>query len=197
MIEARARYALKVTGTTSFTESRNEVLTPHGVHALAGPILSTQLYQSLIGKRYPSFTLQISADRVRRYAELIGDTNEIRLDSDVARAAGFRDITAPPTFGFTIALLAGQAELALADLGVTVNETLHGEQRFDYFSPICAGDEVTGYQWIEELKEKKNGALLFLVTRYELENQLNQRVLAMAQTSIIPLNRSAHDVPGR
>jgi acyl dehydratase len=156
--------------------------------------LSAKLYRSLIGKRYAPFMIQIGAARVRKYAELIGDTSEVRQDSQAARAAGFRDITAPPTFGFTLALLAGQSELALADLGFTMNQTLHGEQRFDYFSPLCAGDVVTGYQWIEELKEKKGGALLMLTTGFELKNQLDELALRMVQTSIIPLNRGAHHV---
>jgi acyl dehydratase len=155
--------------------------------------LSASLYRSLIGKRYPPFTIQISAARVRTYAEVIGDTSRVHRDSEAARAAGYRDITAPPTFGFTLALLAGQSDLALADLGLTVNETLHGEHRFDYFSPLCAGDVLTGCQWIEDLKEKKSGTLLFLITRFELNNQLGELALRMTQTSILPLNRGAHN----
>jgi acyl dehydratase len=158
--------------------------------------LSEPLYRSLIGKRYPPFTVQISAARVRKYAELIGDTSRVHQDSQAARAAGYRDITAPPTFGFTLALLAGQSDLALADLGVTVNETLHGEHRFDYFSPLCAGDVLTGCQWIEDLKEKKGGTLLFLITGFELNNQLGELALRMVQTSIVPLNRRAHNELG-
>jgi acyl dehydratase len=157
--------------------------------------LSAHLYQSLIGKRYPPFTIQISAARVREYAELIGDTSLVRRDSEAARAAGFRDITAPPTFGFTLGLLAGQSDLALAEMGVTMNEALHGEQRFEFFSPLCAGDVVTGYQWIDDLKEKKGGALLVLITGFELKNQLDELALRMIQTSIVPLNRGAHNVP--
>ena len=156
--------------------------------------LSTRLYQSLIGKRYPAFTIQISNARVREYSELIGDTNPVRRDSAAARAAGFRDITAPPTFGFTLTLLAGQSDLALADLGVTMNQTLHGEHRFEFLSPLCAGDTVTGCQWIEDLKEKKGGTLLILVTRFELKNQFGEPALRMFQTSIVPLDRSAHNV---
>jgi acyl dehydratase len=155
--------------------------------------LSASLYRSLIGKRYPPFTVRISAARVRKYAELIGDTGRVHHDSVAARAAGYRDITAPPTYGFTLALLAGQSDLALADLGVTVDQTLHGEHRFDYFSPLCAGDVLTGHQWIEDLKEKKGGTLLFLITRFELKNQLGGLALRMDQTSIVPLNRGVNN----
>jgi acyl dehydratase len=150
----------------------------------------------LIGKRYPPFTVEVSAVRVRKYAELIGDNSRLHRDSEAARAAGYRNITAPPTFGFTLALLAGQSDLALADLGVTVNETLHGEHRFDYFSPLCAGDVLTGCQWIEDLQEKKSGTLLFLITRFELNNQLGELAVRMVQTSIVPLNRGVHNEPG-
>jgi acyl dehydratase len=157
---------------------------------LVGVELSEQLYRSMIGKHYAPFSFEICAARVRKYVELIGDTNPVHRDRDVARAAGFRNVTAPPTFGFTVALLAAQSDLALADLGVTVNETLHGEQRFDYFAPLCVGDVLTGHQWIDELKEKKSGTLLFLVTRFDIKNQFDELVLKMVQTSIVPLTRA-------
>jgi acyl dehydratase len=149
--------------------------------------LNEGLYRSLIGQTYVPFTVIVSADRIRGYAEAIGDRNPLRYDASAARMAGYRDVVAPPTFGFTITLLADQSNLALADLGFTMNESLHGEQAFEYGGPICAGDLLTGRQHIADLREKKQGTMLFLVTKFHIANQLGEHVLDMTQTSIVPL----------
>lgn len=152
-------------------------------------VLGEGLYRSLIGKAYAPFTVAVTAERIRGYADAIGDPNPIRRDSSAARTAGYRDVVAPPTFGFTITLLANQSDLALADVGFTMNEALHGEQAFEYGSPICAGDLLTGRQRIADLREKKQGTMLFLVTKFQIANQLGEHVLDMTQTSIVPLAR--------
>jgi acyl dehydratase len=151
--------------------------------------LNERLYRSLIGKTYEPFTVAVTAEQIRGYADAIGDRNPLRHDGVAARVAGFRDVTAPPTFGFTITLLANQSDLALADLGFTMNEALHGEEAFEYGGPICAGDVLTGRQHIADLREKKHGTLLFLVTKFQIANQLGEHVLDMTQTSIVPLVR--------
>ena len=154
--------------------------------------LNDSLYRSLIGKTYRPFAVAVTADRIRDYADAIGDGNPLHRDPSAARIAGYRDVIAPPTFGFTLTLLANQSDLALADLGFTVNEALHGEQAFEYGEPICAGDLLTGQQCISDLREKKQGTLLFLVTIFQIDNQYSERVLGMTQTTIVPLMRLGH-----
>ena len=72
---------------------------------------------------------------------------------------------------------------------VLMNEALHGEQEFEYGGAICAGDLLTGRQHIADLREKKHGTMLFLVTKFQVANQLGEHVLDMTQTSIVPLSR--------
>lgn len=148
---------------------------------------SQELYDRLVGKTFPAFEVLVTHDRVAGYARSIGDNDPIRQDTAAARAAGYRDIVAPPTFGFTITLLAAQSNLALGDLGFDMNEALHGEQLFEYGAPICAGDLIRGVQVIESVEDKKGGALLFVKSRFDLNNQDREWVLGMVQTSIIQL----------
>lgn len=154
--------------------------------------VSHDLYRSLIGKTYDPFTVPVTCERIVGYAKVVGDRSPLRSDVQAARAAGFRDVVAPPTLGFTLTLLAAQSDIALADLGFTVNDTLHGEQAFVYGAPICAGDFLTGQQTILDVREKKNGTLLFLVTGFRLHNQDSTQVLDMTQTSIVPLQGESH-----
>jgi len=151
--------------------------------------LSEELYRALTGKTYGPFTVAVTAERIRSYAEATGDNDPIRHDRSAARAAGYRDIVAPPTLGFTLLLMARQPDLALADFGLTVNEALHGEQSFTYGAPICAGDILTGSQRITDVREKKRGTLLLVVTVAQLGNELGEQVLETSLTSIVPLVR--------
>jgi acyl dehydratase len=147
--------------------------------------LSAEFFASLRGKSYAPFVVLVTSQRIGAYAAAIGDTSRLRTDPDLARAAGYRDVVAPPTFAFTLALLAGQADLILAEVGAVVNDTLHGEQGFRYHAPACAGDVLTGRQTITNVQTKKHGSLLFLESRYVFTNQLGEHVLDMSQTSIV------------
>jgi acyl dehydratase len=110
--------------------------------------LNERLYRSLIGKTYEPFTVAVTAEQIRGYADAIGDRNPLRHDGVAARV-----------------------------------------EAFEYGGPICAGDVLTGRQHIADLREKKHGTLLFLVTKFQIANQLGEHVLDMTQTSIVPLVR--------
>jgi acyl dehydratase len=157
-----------------------------------GPVkLDEALYRALIGKRYDPFTISVSGELIGGYAA-IGDRNPLRYATTIARAAGYRDVVAPPTLGFTLTLLAHQSDLALAELGYSMNDALHGEQTFTYGAPICAGDILTGAQHIADVRTKKQGTLLFLATEFQIDNQQGERALEMTQISIVPLVRPEH-----
>jgi len=50
------------------------------------------------------------------------------------------------------------------EMGFDPLRTLHGKQRFQYFSPICAGDIVRMDEKIVDVYQKKGGALDFVLT---------------------------------
>ena len=137
-----------------------------------------------IGKTYAPFTVTVTKDRIRQFAEAIGDGDPIYRDETTARAAGYAAIPAPPTFAFTITMDANQPFMALDDMGIDKTRTVHGEQSFAYHRPVLAGDTIRGQQKIADIFDKKGGALKFIVTEISLTNQRGEKVCDLRTVSV-------------
>ncbi len=129
------------------------------------------LDQSIVGREYAPFTVEVEKGRLRAFAKAIGETNPVYLDEAAAHDAGYRSLPAPPTYAFTIMMDADQGFKVLEDFGIDKARTVHGEQGFVYHRDICAGDVLSGRQRIVEFAEKKGGALQFITTEIALVNQ--------------------------
>ncbi|MBJ8340200.1 MaoC family dehydratase N-terminal domain-containing protein [Antrihabitans sp. YC3-6] len=118
---------------------------------------------TIIGTTFPGTELTLDAGRLRFFAKAIGETNPIFTDPEAARAAGHRDIPAPPTFFFSIELENPNPFGWAADLKIDLRYVLHGEQRFVYHSTAYPGDTLTATSTISDIYSKKGGALDFIV----------------------------------
>ena len=56
-------------------------------------------------------------------------------------------------------------------LNVDIGLILHGEQHFEYFSPVVVGDVVTCQEKVVDIYDKKGGALWFVVQEMEMKDQ--------------------------
>ena len=54
--------------------------------------------RALIGQQAEGATITIDAAKSIAFAKVIGETNPLYLDSEAARAAGYEDVLAPPTY---------------------------------------------------------------------------------------------------
>lgn len=115
----------------------------------------------------PEFPVDVERGRLRFFAQAIGETDPVFTDLGAARAAGHRDLPAPPTFVFSLALEAPDPFGYLGDLGIDLRHILHGEQRFDHHAVVYAGDRITVRESIVDVYAKSGGALEFLVKRSE------------------------------
>ncbi|MCP5089064.1 MAG: MaoC family dehydratase [Rhodobacteraceae bacterium] len=143
------------------------------------------LREEFMGREYSQFSVLVEKGRIAQFAKSIGSENPLHFDDTVAKQGGYRDIPAPPTFAFTITLDAGQSFNVLEDMGVEKTKAVHGEQGFTYLGDICAGDVITGQQRITDLYDKKNGALIFVVTETLLENQSGDAVANLHSVIVI------------
>lgn len=116
-----------------------------------------------IGHELPPSILPIERTRVRFFARAIGAADPVHSDVDAARAAGYPDLLAPPTFIFAAELDSGAIDALLDALGIPLARLLHGEQGFTWHRPVCAGETVTVHSRIKDIYAKKNGALEFVV----------------------------------
>jgi acyl dehydratase len=132
-----------------------------------------------IGHELPASVLPIERTRLRFFAKAIGETDPIYTDEAAARAAGYPDLPAPPTFLFAAELDSGVSDRLLQDLGIPLAKLLHGEQGFTHHKPACVGDTITVRSRIEDVYDKKNGALEFVVKTARATNQRDELVAEM------------------
>ncbi|TRZ97547.1 MAG: MaoC family dehydratase [Rhodocyclaceae bacterium] len=129
-----------------------------------------------IGHELPPAVLPIERTRLQFFAKAIGETDPVYTDVAAAREAGYPDLPAPPTFLFAAELDSGAIDLLLERLEIPLPKLLHGEQGFSYHRPACVGDTVTVRSVIQDIYDKRNGALEFVVKSSSATNQRGELV---------------------
>jgi acyl dehydratase len=100
----------------------------------------------------PTAPYLVGREKVREFARAVLATAPLHHDPEAARAAGFADVVAPPTFPIVIAEATLQQLLAEPDAGIDFSRVVHGDQRFSYSRPIVAGDELTATLRVTSIK---------------------------------------------
>lgn len=138
-----------------------------------------------IGLELEPQIVDVEKGRLRFFAKATGQKDIIYLDDAAAKAAGFPNLPAPPTFVFSLEL-EGPTPFKIFDiLGVDLNKVLHGEQSFTYKKPICAGDTITLKSKIVDIFDKKNGAMEFIVQTTTATNQHGEDVGEATRTIVV------------
>ena len=132
-----------------------------------------------IGHELAGSVLPVERTRLRFFAKAIGETDPVYTDEAAARDAGYADLPAPPTFLFAAELDSGAVDELLQQLQIPLARLLHGEQSFAYHQPVCAGDTVTVRSRIDDIYDRKNGALEFVVKTSRATNQHGALVAEM------------------
>src|SRR5215472_1113017 len=118
-----------------------------------------------VGKTFPPIEpYQVSREKLREFADAIGDTNPVYRSRAAAQEAGYPDVIAPPTFPIVISV--ASSSKALADPGLNLNYAMvvHGEQRFEYSRPLMAGDVVTAQSTISSIRRSRSLSIMTTTT---------------------------------
>jgi len=51
-----------------------------------------------VGKTWPAVEYEAGREKIREFANAVGETSAVHQDPEVAKAAGFRDLVAPSMF---------------------------------------------------------------------------------------------------
>ena len=137
-----------------------------------------------IGRTFAPTSAEVEKGRLRFFAKAIGETNPIYTDEAEARRAGYASLPVPPTFFFSLEMEKPDPFGWMKDVGMDLARLLHGEQTFTYHVPACAGDTLTFDSRIDDIYDKKNGALTFLVKTVKVTNQRGEHV-ADLRSSIV------------
>ncbi|MER8183895.1 MaoC family dehydratase N-terminal domain-containing protein [Kitasatospora sp. NPDC094015] len=147
---------------------------------------------SFIGRTYPpTEPYEVGREKIREFAEAIGDANPAYTDAEAAKAFGHPDVIAPPTFPFVITYGAAGQVVSDPELGLDYSRVVHGDQKFSYTRPVRAGDRLSVTVSIEAIKSLAGHDVL--TVRGEVHDATGEHVV----TSVMSLVARAADEEGK
>jgi acyl dehydratase len=121
------------------------------------------LDQAYVGRTYPSTEpYLVSKEKIREFADAVGDPNLAYRSTQAARALGHPDVIAPPTFAVIVSSRASAQVVFDPELGLDYSRVVHGEQSFSYQRPIVAGDVLAAVVTVEKIRSAAGNDLLTL-----------------------------------
>jgi acyl dehydratase len=138
------------------------------------------LNQSLKGKTYPELDFEVDRDRATQFALAVGEDDPRFTDPEAARAEGFPEQVAFPTFPTVLQILTSAQVVVDEELGLDYSRVVHGEQAFEWRRPIVVGDRLRVAPRIADIYAK--GPNEFLVVEGDITDADGQLVCVMRST---------------
>ncbi|MDP9345907.1 MAG: MaoC family dehydratase N-terminal domain-containing protein [Actinomycetota bacterium] len=135
------------------------------------------------GKSYPPTTYAVGREKIREYAHATGESDPLHLDVDAARAAGYRDLVAPPMFAVVYAAPALAPGLFDPEVGIDFGRMVHGGQEFKWGPLVISGDEITTTVTLQDVTARES--MSFYVFESVSENQEGDTVCVGTWTNIV------------
>lgn len=137
--------------------------------------------ESIIGKEFELGSQEITRERIRRFCDVLGETNPLYTDDAAAAAGPYGSVIAPP--GLVYSLQLGQGPDAKVKFG---QATFHAGERAELHDVVRPGDTVTARQQVKEVfaKTGRSGTMVFVVRRTEFTNQHGVLVAAVEQSMV-------------
>jgi acyl dehydratase len=107
-----------------------------------------------VGKEWPAASFEVEAERVDQYASAVGEDNPVHHDADAARAAGFRNLVAPPMFCVVYSGPAMGPALLDPEVAMNFAAMVHGGQEFEWGEPVCADDTISTVASCKSISER-------------------------------------------
>ncbi|MYL02663.1 MAG: MaoC family dehydratase [Acidimicrobiaceae bacterium] len=160
------------------------------------PTLITEQARRWAAEPFEPATFEVGRNDILRFAQAIGATDPVHTDAEAARAAGYRDLLAPPYFPYVIRMhaahLAGRDRLeadgsAVEDVPpLDVKRAMAGETEIEMGVPVVAGDTITLHKEIVDIYEKvgRSGPMALVKTQFTFWNQHSELVMRERFTRI-------------
>ena len=125
---------------------------------------------------------EVSRVKIAEFADAVGEPSILCRDRAAARAAGYPDVIAPPTFAIVVSA-AGSAKVTHdPGLGVNYAMVVHGEQSFEHARPLHAGDWVVARSTVEDIRDV--GRHLMVTTRTDITTVNGEHVCTARGTLV-------------
>jgi hypothetical protein len=156
--------------------------------------------KKIIGQPTGKSKVVIERGTVTHFAESLLSTSPVYRSPEAARAAGFKNIPAPPTWPFAMEFSGKYEELqpsdaptgnplmtAVGPLMAKGGLILHGEQEFIYHRPIEVGDVLVGDGKITDAyqKESKGKTMTFICSQTDWSDDATGEPVVTATFTLI------------
>ncbi|MDO4240999.1 MAG: MaoC family dehydratase N-terminal domain-containing protein [Microbacteriaceae bacterium] len=139
---------------------------------------------NIIGKKYePTRAYAVGREKVGEFARAVFSRSPLHFDVEAARAAGFADVVAPPTFAVVVQELTLAQLLADEDAGMDFSRVVHGDQRFTYSRPIVAGDELVAQMTVASVKSLGGNSMV--TAESEIVDANGEHVVTAISTLVV------------
>jgi acyl dehydratase len=136
-----------------------------------------------VGKTYEPVTYAVGREKIREYARAVGETNPLHLDLEHARAAGHRDLVAPPMFAVVYSAPSVGPPIFDPELELNFAMMVHGGQQFEWGPLVIAGDEITTTSIVKDISERDGRG--YYVFESISKNQQGEQVCRGTWTNIV------------
>ena len=138
--------------------------------------------RDLVGSVYCRTEQPVTRQALLDYASILGSTEPVHVDAEAARAQGYRDIIALPTFvTWHGAGPIAPPEMAIRGIGINAGY----DCTFD--GPVYPGDTLTYTTRLADLYEKtgRSGTMRFVVRETTVTNQDGETVAVLRNSFIL------------
>ena len=153
---------------------------PRIVKLMGGLALNAESIKLFIGIASKPVKNEVEKGAIRKFADAIGDPNPLFRSEESARHSRYGKIVAPPTFCRTFDY--GE----IPELNLNKDGVIHGEQAFEYYRPILAGDVLYCSTKLADVREKtgNTGRMIMLVYEQVAVNETEEIVVRGKSTVI-------------
>ena len=137
---------------------------------------------SAVGKSYEPFEYEVGREKVREYANAVGEENPVHTDPAAAVEAGFRAVVAPPMFAVVYSSGAIAPAMFDPEVGMNFAMMVHGSQEFAWSDLVYAGDTITTTASVKDITKRDDKT--FYVFETVSVNQEGQEVVRGTWTNI-------------
>jgi acyl dehydratase len=138
---------------------------------------------AFVGRIYPpESTYEVGREKIREFADAIGDPNPAYRDPAAAQALGYPDVIAPPTFAIVATMGAADRVTHDPELGLDYSRVVHGEQRFVHTRPVRAGDRLLTTIVVENVRSAAGNDMI--TTRADVATEDGEPVLSAYSTLV-------------
>lgn len=147
---------------------------------------------SLEGQSLPSAEpYELGREHIREFAATVGAGNDVHTDVEAARAAGYADLVAPPTFTAVVAQRSEWLLWADPEIDLDFHRVVHGEERIAQTRPLVAGDVLSSALTCERVREMRGNTML--TTRVDLTDADGEQVAQVWSMIVIRAEASANE----